>query len=413
MFKKIMFLNLMSLSFFGCSQSNKMNCPNVVIVKEALRTLTICSDKSESSSRGNTSNPSPITSAIGYFLIDKVYASTNEIPECNKTNDGKLIYIQGDNQFKTCSSNTWSLIDLTGPQGPQGIQGVQGTTGPQGSTGATGATGSQGPTGSTGANGTNGTNGTNGSNGVDGKSVRNGSGAPSNGAGVDGDFYIDTSNNRLYGPKASGSWGSYTNLVGPTGATGATGSVGATGATGAQGIAGTTTVKFTRTEVDIAASDSTKDTQCQSEYGSNYEAAHRLEMPLYAPYTDKEVTFASYTSNAMYMYDNGTIRTITFGASSGNRTVMCIRKDSPFRITRTTIASTSSDSTKDALCVSSFSSSYIAAHKYEIGNFHSGSVIGNVNVGGDTNMYRLTQSSGVMTINSAGTGTESLLCSRL
>ena len=112
MYKKLFFLNLVCLSFFGCSQSNKMNCPNVVLVKEALQTLTICSDTNESSSRGNsspTSPTSPITSIIGYFLIDKVYASTIDIPECNKTNEGKLIYIQADNQFKTCSSSTWSV----------------------------------------------------------------------------------------------------------------------------------------------------------------------------------------------------------------------------------------------------------------------------------------------------------------
>lgn len=140
----------------------------------------------------------------------------------------------------------------TGDQGPQGIQGATGSTG---STGSTGATGSQGPkgdkgdagdqgaqgiqgiqgaTGSTGAAGSNGTNGTNGSNGADGKTVLNGS-APPTSQGVNGDFYIETTNNRLYGPKSGGAWGGYVNLVGPTGATGATGSTGATGATGADG----------------------------------------------------------------------------------------------------------------------------------------------------------------------------------
>ena len=53
----------------------------------------------------------------------------------------------------------------------------------------------------------------------------NGSGAPASGLGNDGDFYIDTNNDDLYGPKASGSWGSATSIVqGPTGPTGATGS---------------------------------------------------------------------------------------------------------------------------------------------------------------------------------------------
>lgn len=56
-----------------------------------------------------------------------------------------------------------------------------------------------------------------------------GSGAPSSGTGLDGDMYIDTSANTLYGPKASGSWPSGTSLVGPTGSTGAQGPTGPVG----------------------------------------------------------------------------------------------------------------------------------------------------------------------------------------
>jgi hypothetical protein len=55
---------------------------------------------------------------------------------------------------------------------------------------------------------------------------------PSAGLGVDGDFYINTSANTIYGPKTAGSWGSATSLVGPTGATGATGPAGPTGPAG-------------------------------------------------------------------------------------------------------------------------------------------------------------------------------------
>lgn len=83
-----------------------------------------------------------------------------------------------------------------------------------------------------------------GTTGTAGHTVLNGSGAPSGGLGVDGDFYLNTANSSLYGPKASGSWGSGTSLIGatgPTGSTGATGptGVGATGATGPTGAAGT------------------------------------------------------------------------------------------------------------------------------------------------------------------------------
>jgi len=66
--------------------------------------------------------------------------------------------------------------------------------------------------------------------GADGKSVLNGSGVPGAGTGTDGDFYIDTDTNDIYGPKSGGAWGSATSLIGPTGATGADGADGADGA---------------------------------------------------------------------------------------------------------------------------------------------------------------------------------------
>jgi hypothetical protein len=100
-----------------------------------------------------------------------------------------------------------------------------------GSTGAQGTTGVQGPVGPTGATGPAGTNG---------NTVLNGSGAPSNAIGVNGDFYIDTANDTIYGPKAAGAWpATGTSLVGPTGSQGATGLTGATGV-GVQGATGPT-----------------------------------------------------------------------------------------------------------------------------------------------------------------------------
>lgn len=64
----------------------------------------------------------------------------------------------------------------------------------------------------------------------DGKSILNGSGAPSV-AGNIGDFYIDTTNNRLYGPYA-GSWGAGVSLVGPQGSQGNQGPPGPVGPQG-------------------------------------------------------------------------------------------------------------------------------------------------------------------------------------
>jgi hypothetical protein len=76
------------------------------------------------------------------------------------------------------------------------------------------------------------TGGTGGTSTGTANTIRYGSGVPSSSTGSNGDFYIDTSVNYIYGPKASGSWPSGTSLIGPQGSTGATGATGAAGAAG-------------------------------------------------------------------------------------------------------------------------------------------------------------------------------------
>ena len=79
--------------------------------------------------------------------------------------------------------------------------------------------------------------------------ILSGAGVPSKTLGINGDFYIDTKNLNLYGPKASGVWKVSTslrsrdvpvvaNIIGETGAMGQTGSKGATGDKGATGAIG-------------------------------------------------------------------------------------------------------------------------------------------------------------------------------
>jgi hypothetical protein len=96
---------------------------------------------------------------------------------------------------------------LVGPRGAAGAHGLPGATGAQGSPGATGAQGPKGDKGDTGVPG------------AAGKTVLNGPGAPDPTVGSDGDFYINTSANTIYGPKSTGSWGGPTSLVGPSGTT--------------------------------------------------------------------------------------------------------------------------------------------------------------------------------------------------
>jgi hypothetical protein len=155
---------------------------------------------------------------------------------------------------------TWENgpVGPQGPQGPQGIQGNDGPMGPQGVAGPTGPAGPAGPTGpqgpmgiqgfvgpaggmgAAGPQGPAGAAGPAGNNGIDGKTILNGTNAPTAGIGVDGDFFINTIANQIYGPKTGGVWGSPTSIVGPTGPQGAQGPAGGVGAMGPQGPIGLT-----------------------------------------------------------------------------------------------------------------------------------------------------------------------------
>ena len=79
--------------------------------------------------------------------------------------------------------------------------------------------------------------------------ILSGAGIPSKTLGINGDFYIDTKNLNLYGPKSKGVWKVSTslraneipvvaNVIGEPGAMGQTGAKGATGATGTRGETG-------------------------------------------------------------------------------------------------------------------------------------------------------------------------------
>jgi hypothetical protein len=68
--------------------------------------------------------------------------------------------------------------------------------------------------------------------------VLNGATAPNNNQGVNGDFFINTATNTIYGPKANGAWPAGVSLQGPQGPTGVAGAVGPQGPAGATGLTG-------------------------------------------------------------------------------------------------------------------------------------------------------------------------------
>lgn len=139
--------------------------------------------------------------------------------------------INGDWYFNT---TTWDVSKKVGGSwATQGnIKGAQGIQGAGGANGSTIYSGTGTPSSGTGVNGdwyfdlTSGAlklygpkasgawgagtsiMGTNGTNGTNGATWFSGSGTPSSGTGANGDFYVDLANAAIYGPKTSGAWGS-------------------------------------------------------------------------------------------------------------------------------------------------------------------------------------------------------------
>lgn len=236
------------------------------------------------------------------FVIEVVESDGNVVQITDPTavvqiTEPPTIIIQVDDK-----TGTTVEISADGPPGPQGIQGVPGPTGLTGDTGPDGAQGDPGPTGAQGDPGTEGmiwestwvafgTNyqvddvvfdegssyicivahssdtinrptafglgvfwdlvalkgdtgpqGPSGLEGGIGAQLLNGVGPPGDGFGNVDDFFIDTLNDDIYGPKtpANGIWGSPTSLIGPIGATGSQGIQGIQGIQGLAGIDGKT-----------------------------------------------------------------------------------------------------------------------------------------------------------------------------
>jgi hypothetical protein len=169
--------------------------------------------------------------------------------------DGDFYINKATNQiFGPKTSGVWgagtSLIGATGVSGTNGTNGSDGKTilsgisNPLNVLGTNGdfyinmntnqifgpkSSGVWGPgTSLTGPTGANGANGTNGINGVDGKTILHGTSNPLGGTGANGDFYINTLTDQIFGPKTAGAWGIGTSLIGPSGANGVNGTDGKT-----------------------------------------------------------------------------------------------------------------------------------------------------------------------------------------
>lgn len=103
-----------------------------------------------------------------------------------------------------------TTMELYGPKTAEGWGSAMGLKGTQGDKGKDGKDGT---------NGKDGNNGNDGAKGRDGSLILSGTTAPTASQGKIGDWYIDTQNKRLYGPKTESGWGTAINLASNSGST--------------------------------------------------------------------------------------------------------------------------------------------------------------------------------------------------
>ncbi|MDY6024852.1 MAG: hypothetical protein SPI78_01220, partial [Bergeyella zoohelcum] len=171
----------------------------------------------------------------------KTILSGNSNPTNQGTDGDFYINTTANTLFGPKTGSNWgSGKSLIGPKGDKGDKGDRGTNGTNGKTILSGTSNptNQGTDGDfyintttntlfgpkTGSNWGSGKSlvgpkGDRGTNGTNGKTILSGNSNPTN-QGTDGDFYINTTTNTLFGPKTGSNWGSGKSLIGPKGANG-------------------------------------------------------------------------------------------------------------------------------------------------------------------------------------------------
>jgi hypothetical protein len=134
-----------------------------------------------------TSEPTLVAAAakdetdVSLARVDAV----KDLPYCERTNNGRIVYVAATKEFKYCEATTgsWYDVDIKGPQGVAGAKGDTGAAGNNGvrgepgERGRDGAQGAQGVAGQTGERGEKGDKGERGEAGLPGDAGRDGKSA--------------------------------------------------------------------------------------------------------------------------------------------------------------------------------------------------------------------------------------------
>ena len=71
-------------------------------------------------------------------------ATAADLPTCDEDTNGRLYYVEADNQFQVCKTSGWSVIDIQGADGADGVAGADGQDGASGTDGQDGSPGANG-----------------------------------------------------------------------------------------------------------------------------------------------------------------------------------------------------------------------------------------------------------------------------
>ncbi|MED6338029.1 MAG: hypothetical protein VYC12_03280, partial [Candidatus Thermoplasmatota archaeon] len=55
-------------------------------------------------------------------------ATAADLPTCDEDTNGRLYYVEADNQFQVCKTSGWTVIDIQGAAGAAGADGQDGTS---------------------------------------------------------------------------------------------------------------------------------------------------------------------------------------------------------------------------------------------------------------------------------------------
>ena len=190
--KWVMILTL-SVAVTNCSREDAQKAINGINGKDGTAILS-----------GN-STPALNVGNIGDYYFDQ---SSYKLYGPKKADGwGKPVTLKGTDGEKGEKGND-------GAKGEKGEKGEKGNDGAKGEKGEKGEKGNDGAKGEKGEKGEKGNDGEKGEKGNDGTQIIPGIGAPTPSIGNNGDWYIDTKNKKLYGPKTQNGWGNEAILLG-------------------------------------------------------------------------------------------------------------------------------------------------------------------------------------------------------